>query len=408
LLIFAALSFQLQAELIARFHTTLGNVDVELQYQVAPQAVANFMTLAQGTRPWADPANGMIRNTPFYNGTKIVRTANSSTDQFAQGGSRLGDRSDGPGYTLKDEFSPTLRHVPYVLSMGNAGPNTSGSQFFFTGRLAVPVYDDVYTIFGIVTNPDSRMVVNAMIAAGPNNTTIHEVTFSRTDPAAVAFDEHAQGLPVLSFPNGRLTVTPDVSAIWNFSPVLLSAGEVFHAFYSQTMEPNSWQELDFAQLHVGISAGALLFPVATHAPLDNAAAPRAFYNLYVAKHPGSVAPSHLIRRAVTVQFTSGTLRYDFDSSGIAGTTTFTETGRSPIISPFITVNPGTGQPVAPTSDAHSIQFAVEHTAGNLAPLWFKIGCDSATNSLVTGRHSTQLFGFFGWQPYESGTVTITR
>jgi cyclophilin family peptidyl-prolyl cis-trans isomerase len=394
----------LKAEMIARFQTSQGVVDAILQYQKTPQTVANFVTLVEGSRPWIDPKTGVIVQKPFYDGTKIIRT---EAGAFAQGGSRIGDASDGPGYTIKDEFDDTLTHVPYVLSMGNKGPNTNGSGFFFTGNVTIPVYDRNYSLFGIVNDPASRAVVDAMIAAGPNGTTIHLITILRTDAAAAAFDEHAQNLPVVSCPGGRLTVNPGVGAIWNFDP-LISTGAVFHAFYSTTMAPDSWEELDFAQLHVGISQGALLTPVATVAPLDNAAAPRAFYNLYVAEHPGSVAPSYLKNRTVTIPFTDATLRYDFDNSGIAGTTTFTETGGSPIISPFITVNPGNGQPVAPTSDAHSIQFAVEHTAGNLAPLWFRIGCDSATNSLVTGRQSTQLFGFFGWQPFATGPVTITR
>jgi peptidyl-prolyl cis-trans isomerase A (cyclophilin A) len=404
----AVLTTTLHAELIAHFHTTQGVVNVDLKYEFAPQTVANFITLAQGSRPWADPLNGAIRKIPFYNGTKIHRTANNSVDKFAQGGSRLGDGSDGPGYSLKDEFSPSLRHVPYVLSMANSGPNTSGSQFFMTGSLPVPAYDDVYTVFGLVTDPVSRNVVDLIIAAGPNGTTINQVTFSRTDAAAIAFDEHAQNLPEIFFPNGRLTVTPNISAIWTFTPLLISTGEVFNAYYSQTMAPNSWGELDFARLHVGISEGALLFPAVTQAPLDNAAAPKAFYNLYVAKHPGSVAPSYLNGRTVTFPLDEGVLQYQFDNTGVAGTTTFTPVVGTPLVSPFITVNPGNGAPEAPFTDAHSVKFTVDHATLNPRYLWFRIGCDSATNSLVTGRHSTQSYGLFGWQPFGAGPVTITR
>ncbi len=399
-----AFTCSLKAEMIARFQTSQGVVDAILQYQKTPQTVANFVTLAEGTRLWIDPKTGAIAQKQFFDGTKIIRT---SPGNFAQGGSRIGDASDGPGYTIKDEFDDTLTHVPYVLSMGNKGPNTNGSGFFFTGNVTIPVYDKSYSLFGIVTDPASRAVVDTIIAAGPNGTTIHQVTILRTDAAAIAFDEHAQNLPVVSCPGGRLTVNPGVAAIWNFNP-LISTGAVFHAYYSTTMAPDSWEELDFAQLHVGISQGALLTPVATTALLDNAAAPKAFYNLSVAEHPGSVAPSYLRNRTVTLPLEDGTLKYVFDNSGVAGTTTFTFTDGSSIGGPFTTVNPGNGDPLAPSTDAHSVVFTADTLGINPRYLWIKVGCDSATSSLVTGRHSTQSFGIFGWSPFATGPVTISR
>ena len=123
--ILIALAGPLHAELFAVFQTSLGNVEVALQYDKAPQAVANFITLAEGSRPWVDPITGRIRTEPFYNGIKIHRTSNTSSFKFAQGGSPKGDGSDGPGYTFKDEFTSPLTHVPYVLSMANAGDRKS-------------------------------------------------------------------------------------------------------------------------------------------------------------------------------------------------------------------------------------------------------------------------------------------
>ena len=408
LVLFVALSCPLQADLIAHVQTTLGNVDVALQYDKAPQAVANFITLAQGTRRQADPFTGVVTNSQYYIGEKFFRVVDEAGFKIAQTGSGTGTNSGGPGYTFKDEFHPTLTHVPYVLSMANSGPNSNGSQIYFTGNTSIPSLDNVHTIFGLVTEPASRSVIDAIHAAGNNGSSITGITFSRTDPAAIAFDEHAQNLPIVSCPGGSLTVQRGVAAIWNLNP-LISTGEIFHAFYSTTMTPGSWVELDYAKLHVGISQGALLTPVATTAPLDGATAPKAFYNLYVADHPGSVAPSYLNNRTVTIPLGGDTLKYVFNNSGVSGTATFTPAGGSPITGPFTTVNPGNGDPLAPSTDAHSFVFTADTPILNPRYFWIKVGCDTASNSLVTGRHSTQYYnGIFGWAPFGTGPVTITR
>ncbi len=386
LVLLIALCSPSHAGIVAHFQTSRGTVDVELQYDNAPQAVANFITLAEGSRPWVDPLTGRIRNDPFYNGIRIHRTSDTSGFKFAQGGSPKGDGSDGPGYTFKDEFNSPLIHVPYVLSMANAGPNTNGSQFFFTGSVPQPTFDHVHTIFGLVISPASRAVVDAMIVAGPNATTINEVTITRTDAPAIAFNEHAQNLPVVAQAKGNLVVTPNVSASWNPNENQ-ATGDIFRAFRSITLAPNSWLELPSAKRQSGIAPAGFVSIIGP-AALDDASASKAFYNLTWVTHPGSVTPTRLTNRTVEMKFGAQTLIYSFDGSGGSGVGTFKANAESSEMFPFILTSF--------TSTGHAFNFSCYNLSGPVAGGYqFMIGCDTATSTLITGRHS-------------SGVATITR
>jgi len=111
--------------------TSLGIIKAELFQDKAPLTVKNFMDLA---------------NKGYYNGLKFHRVI---PDFMIQTGDPKGDGTGGPGYTIKDEFGPGLKHSAGTLSMANAGPNTGGSQFFIT-EIATPWLDGKHAIFGKV------------------------------------------------------------------------------------------------------------------------------------------------------------------------------------------------------------------------------------------------------------------
>ncbi len=390
-----------KAALIAHVTTDRGTIMVDLQHAKAPQAVANFITLAQGTRSRVDPMSGAVTTAPLYIGEKFFRVINDTSFKIAQTGSGSGTNSGGPGFTFRDEFDPTLTHVPYVLSMANGGPNTNGSQIFFTGNATIPGLNNVHTVFGLVTDAPSRAVIDAIHAAGNNGTTITGITFQRTDPAAVAFNEHAQGLPVVTRPGGRLRLNSGTSVIWDFQPPI-GTGAVFRVFRSSTLAGASWSESTRYRIHAGI-VGTISNPFVTSAFVDDGTAARAFYHLSVANHPGAVAPSDLAGRTVRFSIGGDVFDYLFNAAGTGGTTTYDSATSAPASFPFTLLSFN--------SAAHDVGFIVDHGTGVPLARYFqvKVGCDSATSSLVSGRHSTSFFNaFIGWQLAGSGTATITR
>lgn len=109
--------------LYAEFTTPRGVVLAELFYRQAPLTVASFVGLAEG-RLGPRPGQPFFENLTFH---RVV------PGFVVQGGDPLGTGEGGPGYEFPDEFVPGLRHDAVgILSMANAGPDTNGSQFFFT------------------------------------------------------------------------------------------------------------------------------------------------------------------------------------------------------------------------------------------------------------------------------------
>lgn len=187
----AALHAQIYADFnVSRGGTSLGTFRVLLEHTKAPRTCANFIGLASGKRPWIDVRNGAVRtNTPYYNGLTFHRLIHNFV---IQGGSPNGQGTDGPGYTILDEYDPTLRHSShYVLSMAKSGfPNTGGSQFFIT-LAATPSLNDKHSVFGTVISgtsiidgfknpalfptgvgdkPVTPIVIDSVVISGPSYT----------------------------------------------------------------------------------------------------------------------------------------------------------------------------------------------------------------------------------------------
>jgi len=126
--------------------TSMGRITCQFYEKQAPNAVANFIALAEGTKDWVDPITKKKQhNKPLYNGTIFHRVI---SEFMIQGGDPAGTGLGDPGYAFDDEVDPNLNFdQPGRLAMANSGPNTNGSQFFITEQ-AYDTLNQHYTLFG--------------------------------------------------------------------------------------------------------------------------------------------------------------------------------------------------------------------------------------------------------------------
>ncbi len=141
--------------LYATIQTTMGNITVVLYEKESPITVKNFVNLAQGKKQWRDPNTGQMTTRPLYPGTTFHRVFPRF---MIQGGDPAGTGTGDPGFTIPDEFHPSLKFDrPGRLAMANAGPKTGNCQFFIT-EVPTPHLNGAHTIFGQVV--EGQEVVN--------------------------------------------------------------------------------------------------------------------------------------------------------------------------------------------------------------------------------------------------------
>ena len=177
--------------LIATLTTNLGAIHCQLFEDKTPTAVANFVGLATGQKPWLDPQTGRImRGKPFYDGLTFHRVIPKF---MIQGGDPLGRGTGGPGYTFDDELSPELTHKPGTLAMANAGPGTNGSQFFIN-EVEAPWLNNKHTIIGLCKDLDVIGAIGA-VPRGAGDRPNEPVTISKGASPPVVGLPISQGRP---------------------------------------------------------------------------------------------------------------------------------------------------------------------------------------------------------------------
>ena len=116
-----------------------GKIDLELDADVAPITVTNFINLV---------------NDKFYDGLTFHRIIDGF---MVQGGDPLGNGTGGSSKTIKGEFSDnginnSISHVRGVISMARSNSYDSASSQFFIVHEDSTFLDGKYAAFGKVTS----------------------------------------------------------------------------------------------------------------------------------------------------------------------------------------------------------------------------------------------------------------
>ena len=152
---FRAIEEQLQqlgssARPTAVLQTSLGTITIQLLPDYTPEAVRNFIELADGTRPWLDTRQRepLRLGARLYDATIFHRVVR---DLMIHGGDPTGTGAGGPGYLQAHELHGDLAFdQPYRVAMASSESDSDGSQFFITVAPA-PWLSYKHTIFGLVT-----------------------------------------------------------------------------------------------------------------------------------------------------------------------------------------------------------------------------------------------------------------
>ena len=387
------------AQVYADFQTTAGNFTCELNYKTTPKTVANFVTLADGSRPWLDERSGMVSTTrpamPFYDGITFHRVVDDAGFRIIQGGSRKGDGSDGPGYTFPDEFQASVpesfqHDSAYQLSMANSGLNTNGSQFFITGG-AIPSLNGKHTVFGKVVSGSS--VIEAILTAQTDSNdkpltpiTIQHVVIRKVGTEASRFNPSRIALPKVAASKFRSKITPGVSAVLNFNQPPRS---LLHLWASEN-GGTTWNDIGTRFIGAGERA-------ATGVQLSLASTPTSAqlqFRPIVTTYPSdSIVPSSLSNQQLYLENESGDFTFHFNATGDQSYL---------IVLPSGEAKTGKILQVIYTPDGYGATLIVD--TGADGAFRYRLAPKVKSKTGLTGLQRGSFYNFlYGWIPYAENT-----
>jgi peptidyl-prolyl cis-trans isomerase A (cyclophilin A) len=160
----------------ARIETSAGRILAMLHPDQAPQSVAHFAGLAEGTLEWTDPATGQSQKAPYYDGIQV---------SFAKGGHlfevgyRHGTSEVPPLWVPNEGKSPRgFGDRAGRLGMTTSGAGISGVVFFITASTNRRL-DGKYPCFGTVVSDIDTVYRISEVKTHANGRPIEPVTIEK-------------------------------------------------------------------------------------------------------------------------------------------------------------------------------------------------------------------------------------
>lgn len=176
---------------VVKMETSKGDIYLELFEQDAPETVANFVGLAEGSKEFTDPQSGDKTKRPYYDGLTFHRVIDGF---MIQGGCPLGTGTGDPGYKFRDEINAESLGLDTIMVAEAPYAQRDAQMYTFEklgissqeeldarleevkdefNRVAVMPLVDLYTSVGYtydshLTSHKAVRGVIAMANAGPN------------------------------------------------------------------------------------------------------------------------------------------------------------------------------------------------------------------------------------------------
>lgn len=198
----------------ATFYTSMGSFTVKLTDSLTPITVDSFIARV---------------SEKFYDGLIFHRVIDGF---MIQGGDPNGNGTGGPGYTIPDEFHPTLKNVPKALAMANAGPNTGGCQFYIN-LVTNSHLNNKHTVFGMVTtNFNVVQDIGKVATNSSNNKPLTDVVIDsiRITAFPTSVVDLGNGKSVLVYPNPcRGVLNIDLPGVATKVEIVNMGGQVIYS-----------------------------------------------------------------------------------------------------------------------------------------------------------------------------------